>query len=305
MGPQRALPAPAARSPAPSSAPSGSVGASRDLGVLQEFRDDSWPPPCLCPSPISRGSSDPDVVQVPRSNFQGSCAPSGLGRDLWIMDEQKRFMVVMCSKLVSNQLLRSPETERAEGRAAPFISPSPGSLGGCRVPTHCPKAVKSISRRIREVAALCRPKRGGHPHAIPAEGPLRASEHFLQSRTPHSPAKARVPPPLAIPCPPGDVQHDGGCGKSRLGEEHPCLHWVPRNPLQHPGRPPPRQQLLLRFEVTSCLLHLAVTLPRGALEPQRQWRQGWGCRSPCPALAELRKMAIIQSNDPPPSLHGL
>lgn len=57
------------------------------------------------------------------------------------MDEQKRFMVVMCSKLVSNQLLRSPETERAEGRAAPFISPSPRSLGGCRVPTHCPKAV--------------------------------------------------------------------------------------------------------------------------------------------------------------------
>lgn len=74
-------------------------------------------------------------VQVPGSNFQGSCAPSGLGRDLWIMDEQKGFVVVMCSKLVSNQLLRSPETERAEGRSAPFISPSPRSLGGCTVPT--------------------------------------------------------------------------------------------------------------------------------------------------------------------------
>lgn len=95
----------------------------------------------------------------------------------------------------------------------------------------------------------------------------------------------------------------GGCGRGRLGEEHPCLHTVtcksPRPPPpRHPGRPPPRRQLLLRSEVTSCLLRLAVTQPGGPLEqvdkPQRQRGQGWGGgTSPCPtpAAPEIRQLS--------------
>lgn len=35
---------------------------------------------------------------------------------MWMMGEQKGFAVVMADKLKSNWLLRTPETEQAEGR---------------------------------------------------------------------------------------------------------------------------------------------------------------------------------------------
>lgn len=55
-------------------------------------------PSLPCPSSTSGGSPDPDVVEGPGSSFQGS--PGGLGRDLWIVDEQKEFVVVMGNKMV-------------------------------------------------------------------------------------------------------------------------------------------------------------------------------------------------------------
>lgn len=61
---------------------------------------------------------------------------------------------------------------------------------------------------------LCRPERGRDPHVITAAGPLRASEHFLQSWTPHSPAEARVTPRWPFPVPLGMFSTTGAVGRA-------------------------------------------------------------------------------------------
>lgn len=70
----------------------------------------------------------------------------------------------------------------------------------------------------------------------------------------------------------------------------------PPSPLpRHPGHPPPRWQLLLRFEVTSCFLRLAVTPAWGAPGAGRETAEAAEARlvgggtSPCPALAAPKK----------------
>lgn len=56
--------------------------------------------------------------------FRGLVPQGGCGRVVWMMGEQKGFAVVMADKLKSNWLLRSPETEQAEGRV-PELPPQP------------------------------------------------------------------------------------------------------------------------------------------------------------------------------------
>lgn len=55
------------------------------------------------------------------SQLSGGSCPRGAA---WMMGEQKGFAVAMADKLKSNWLLRSPETEQADGRV-PDLPPQP------------------------------------------------------------------------------------------------------------------------------------------------------------------------------------